>query len=384
MQVFNVFFKILKKKYKVAVIYMAIFLGIAFGLSNSGDRQTEFKESRLNIAVMDEDGSYQSRALTEFIAEKHEVTSADTDEDTMTELLYWEETDYILVINKGFADDLAAGKTEGLFKEYRVHDSFSSVYMSNILGEYVKTEQAYTAAGLSAEEAAAKTAEALSRETEVTYWADEAEGNPEYTIWNSHYFQYMPYIMISVLLSVLGVVLGSLNKKEIRFRTECSAVSPRSATAQIFAGSAIFVMIIWLVFIIAGVVISGGMYQGKARLAVLNSFVFTLVAAAIAVLISSFSVDENVSNLITQVLGLGMSFICGVFVPLSILSDGVIMAARFLPVYWYIRANDMLCGREPYNAGQFAGCLLIELCFAVALVLVTLVVKRSRRRESTN
>lgn len=382
MQVFKVFFQILKKKYKSALIYTVIFLVISYGLSNSNTRNTEFKESKLNIAVMDEDESFQSGALKDLIGRKHTVKSIDYDKDTLTELLYWEEYDYILVINNGFSEALAAGKTEGLFKEYRVHDSFSSVYMNSILGEYVKTVQAYAAAGLSWEEAAARTAETLSRDTEVTYWSDVAEGSEEYSLWFSHYFQYMPYILISVLLSALGPVLSALNKKEIRYRTECSSLSARSATPQIFAASAVFVIALWLIYMIAGAVMKGGIYEGRAWLAVLNSFVFTLVAAGIAIFVSSFSLEDNVGSMITQVIGLGMSFICGVFVPLSILGDSVKAAARFLPAYWYIRANDMLNGRDPFSAGQFAVCLTIQLGFAAALFLMTLVIKRSRRRES--
>ena len=382
MQVFKVFFQILKKKYKSALIYTVIFLVISYGLSNSNTRNTEFKESKLNIAVMDEDESFQSGALKDLIGRKHTVKSIDYDKDTLTELLYWEEYDYILVINNGFSEALAAGKTEGLFKEYRVHDSFSSVYMNSILGEYVKTAQAYAAAGLSWEEAAARTAETLSRDTEVTYWSDVAEGSEEYSLWFSHYFQYMPYILISVLLSALGPVLSALNKKEIRYRTECSSLSARSSTPQIFAASAVFVIALWLIYMIAGAVMKGGIYEGRAWLAVLNSFVFTLVAAGIAIFVSSFSLEDNVGSMITQVIGLGMSFICGVFVPLSILGDSVKAAARFLPAYWYIRANDMLNGRDPFSAGQFAVCLTIQLGFAAALFLMTLVIKRSRRRES--
>ncbi len=382
MQVFKVFFKVLKKKYKSALVYTIIFLVISYGLSNSNDRSTEFKESRLSIAVMDEDGSFQSKALADFIGKKHDVKNIEYDKETMTEMLYWGDSDYILVINKGFADGLAQGRTEGLFKEYRVHDSFSSVYMSNILSEYVKTAEAYAAAGLSPEEAATKTADTLSRDTEVTYWSDVAEGTEEYSIWFSHYFQYMPYILISVLLSVLGPVLSALNKKEIRYRTECSSVSSRSTTPQIFAASALFVAVIWLIYMVAGAVMKGGIYEGKAWLAVLNSFVFTLIAAGIAIFVSSFNLEDNVGSMITQIIGLGMSFICGVFVPLSILGDSVKMAARFLPAYWYIRANDMLNGRETFNAEQFAGCLAIELGFAAVFMIATLVIRRSRRAEA--
>ena len=107
MQVFDLFFKVLKKKYVAALVFIVVFLVISYGLSNSEDHTTEFTESVLDVAVMDEDGTEQSKALTEFIGKKHRIKNVDSDRENMTELLYWEEVDYILVIKKGFAGNLA-------------------------------------------------------------------------------------------------------------------------------------------------------------------------------------------------------------------------------------------------------------------------------------
>ena len=190
-------------------------------------------------------------------------------------------------------------------------------------------------------------------------------------------------ILLSVFMSVLGAVLTSLNKKDIRYRTECSGATPRNITVQIFAGASVLVVGLWMFYMIAGMILYGGIYQGNAWLAVLNSFVFTVTAAAIAVFLSSLGLEENVFTAVTIVTSLGMSFLCGIFVPLSVLGDGVVSVGRFLPAYWYIRANDMLNGREAFDGAKYAGCLAIQLGFAIALILLTMVVRRSRRRETT-
>ena len=41
-----------------------------------------------------------------------------------------------------------------------------------------------------------------------------------------------------------------------------------------------------------------------------------------------------------------MSFLCGIFVPQNLLSDGVLAVGKFLPAYWYIVINDMLALSE--------------------------------------
>ncbi|MBR6046090.1 MAG: ABC transporter permease [Ruminococcus sp.] len=382
MQVCNLFFKLLRRNMKTAVIFTAVFLVIAFAISGSSDKSEMFKENRLSVAVIDNDSSEASKALTDFIGSKHELRDAGSDMAEITENLYWESVNYVLIINEGFEQRLTAGETEDLFGEYRVHDDFSTVYMKTVLNEYVKTAQACLAAGSSLTEALQQTSEAVGMNTEVTYSKESSEGSEEFSSSFAVYFQYMPYILISVMLSALGVVLSSLNKKGVRYRTECSAVSPRSVTLQIFAGAAVFVIAVWLIYNIAGMIMYGGIFRGKAWLAALNSLIFTLVSASIAIFVSSFDLEDNVFSVITQILGLGISFLCGVFVPLSVMNSGVISAARFLPAYWYIRANDMLIGREAFSAGSFTGFLLIETGFAVVLLMLTFVVKRSRAHET--
>ena len=120
------------------------------------------------------------------------------------------------------------------------------------------------------------------------------------------------------------------------------------------------------------------MYTGRAWLAVLNSFILSMVIAVLAVLISSFEPKDNILSLITQVAGLGMSFFCGVFIPLEVLSGKVAAAARFLPVYWYIRANNMIAETEAYSFRGVMQCYMIQIAFAAALVLITLLVRRVR------
>lgn len=382
MQVFKAFFMILKKNIKTAIIFTVIFVAISFGIATSSDGKDSFVESRITIAVIDEDSSEASKALTAFFAKKHEIKDIGTDKEKLTEELYWGTVDYVLIIRNGFNDALEKGEiSRDLLGEYKVRESYSAAYMRTELNEYVKTVEACTASGKSYSEALTSAAEALSRDTEVTF-AEDKSGTADYSKDFSVYFQYMPYILISVMLSTLGIVLSSLNKKDVRYRTECSSLSPRSSTLQIFAASAVFVLVIWLIYMIAGAVMYGGIYKGVSWYAVLNSLIFTLVSASIAIFISSLDVEENVFSILTQIIGLGMSFLCGVFVPLSILSEGVQTVSRFLPAYWYIKANDMIVGRETFDGAKLAGYMGIQLAFVAVLLLLTLVVRRSRRQEA--
>ena len=379
MKVFNAFLKVLKKHIVSGLIYIIVFLIISVALAKNEDKTMEFKESRLDIAVFDEDGTDESKKLIDYIGEKHDLTDIKDDPDTILALLYYEQVNAVIIIKKGYAENLAAGKTDDLFGSYHVHDSFSDVFVKNMLNEYVTTASAYAASGSTLSEALDKTEEALKTDTEVKY-ISSGEGTAEYTSHFSQYFQYMPYILLAAIISSLSPVLIVMEKKEIRQRTACSGVSPASRLLQMYLGAAVFVFAIWLVFMAVGVFLNGSMYEGRAWLAVLNSFVFTMVAAGIAIFAASFGLKDQALSLVTQLVSLGQSFLCGVFVPQSMLGDGVLTIAKVLPAYWYVRANESLVGADvPYSLSEVFMCIGVQAGFAAALFAGTLIVSKKRR-----
>lgn len=380
MKVFNAFMKVMKKHFLTALIFIIVFLFISMQLANNGGEQMSFEESRLDIVVFDEDGTARSEALRDYISDKHKLVELERDDDVILDALYYEEADAVIVIKKGFAESLAAGRTAELFESYHVHDSYADVFVKNMLNEYVSTVKAYMVAGSDTDSAQTKTREALSKETEVKMLSDD-NGSEEYTEWFSHYFQYLAYILLAVMISSLGPVLIVMERREIKERTACSGISPMSRVLQIYLGAGVFVLAVWLVFMVAGAVFIGKMYEGRALLAVLNSFVFTLFSAGTAIFVASLGLKDQAMSLVTQIISLGMSFLCGVFVPQSLLGDGVLKFAHILPAYWYVRANNVLVGTEvAYSASEVYKCIGIEMIFVVVMFAAAIISARRRRR----
>ena len=56
----------------------------------------------------------------------------------------------------------------------------------------------------------------------------------------------------------------------------------------------------------------------------------------------------------------------GVFVDQQFLGSGVLSAARFIPVYWYVKANNTIFGRsgETYDITKVFEYIGVELLFA--------------------
>ena len=102
---------------------------------------------------------------------------------------------------------------------------------------------------------------------------------------------------------------------------------------------------------------------------------------ALAILFAELNVSENALSFLTQVLGLGMAFLCGMFVPVEFLPASVIAVGRFLPLYWYVRANNMIFGlaSEAMSVSTVMLCLGIQVLFAVVIYAVSLIVKKQKR-----
>ena len=377
MQVFKLFFKIAKTKWLATLVFLGIFL-LILNFTNVGGGSTSFSTSKMALTVYDQDNSDASKKLCEYLGKDNIIVDFEDDTDKLIDALYATSTNYVITINEGYADKLAKGETEGLFSTRYLHDSYTNKLADSMLDTYVGTVKAYMAGGMEFGKAIDSAAEALSEKTEVTFetFSDKV-GNTK----AASFFNYLPYALLSIIVSVLCPVIVAMNKKEVGFRTKCSSIKTSSISAQTIAASGIFVFFIWIFLMIIGVGKNGGMFSGNIWYGVLNSASFTLVSVSIALLFSELGVKENVLAFVTQVLGLGMAFLCGMFVPQEMLSSGVLGAARFLPAYWYVRANDMICGlsTDPFKTSTVMMCIGIQVLFAAAIFAVSLIVKKNKK-----
>ncbi len=383
MQVFKTFMKITLKKLPAAMIYIGVFLTISIIMANMGGDDTNFSDTKLDICVMDEDNSDASRALKSFIEDKHDTIEVRNDEESILDAIYYNTVDYVLVIKEGYSEKISQGGTEGLFLNYTKPGSFSDTFFNTTLERYTGTVSALIAGGNDISEATAQADKILSDETEVTINTFAKKNDASYSEQFSYYFQYMPYVLLAIFISLLVPVMLVINGKEVRNRTNCSKLTTMSFSMQIFLGTAVIVLAVWAVFIFVGFILNGFEISGRIGYAVLNSFVFTLVSAGIALVVSSLSPSEKAINMIGNVVSLGMSFLCGIFVPLSILGDSVINISRFLPAYWYVRANNMLAGisEEPFAVGEYFKYLGVEMLFAVILFVLVILIFRIKKKS---
>lgn len=385
MQVFKAFFKIAKNRWRTAAIYFSIYAIVTVLLAaTTRDTYTSyFQLTALSIAVTDEDSSAASRALVNYLAGRHKITTLSNAAEALSDQIYYRTIDYALTIPAGFEEKLLSGNTADTLISTVIPQSTASYYADWQITQYLTTLELYLASNMSLDEAIASTDEAIASlpETKVISFHKQ-EQTINSTVF--YYFQYLPYIFILILFSGLAPILVILNSKELKARTVCSSLTPRRRMLELSVGCVLYSLGSWILFMLLAAVMFGKYLftNSLTMLAMLNSLVFLIFAATTTLFISCFGFNDNILNMAANMIGLSMSFLCGVFVPQSMLPSGVLQAAKFLPAYWYIRANNMLAGfgREVFDMGFYLTCIGIQLLFSAAMFAVTAAAIHKRQR----
>ena len=385
MQVFHAFFKIAKKHLKNALIYFTIYAALTIMLSLAGrNAYTEqFQAASLNLVITDEDQSPASAALLAYLGSLHNIKELPDDDAAVFDQIYYRTLHCSLTIPQGFEAALLTGETDDLLSSMKIPGSTVGFYVNQQISQYLKSLQLYLAGGSDIAEAVEKTDAAIaSLPTVETVSFRPAQERAQSGAF--YFFQYLPYIYIAILFTGLAPILVRLNSSLIRARTVCSSLMAASRSRQLAFGCALYSLGVCMFFMILGIILyRSTMLRTDVLLGVLNSFVFLLFAAAVTLLVSLFAPDNNVLNMLSNIIGLSTSFLCGMFVPQSMLPDYVLNAGRFLPAYWYIRANNMLAGfgNEVFDMRFYWLCIGIQLLFAAVILAITFVTAKQRQQQ---
>lgn len=362
MQVFNTFFKIIKKQISAFITYFIIFVVILSIMSAIGTGNNAYTESRLSVAVFNQDDSAKAQYLTEYLTEKHDMVSVENDDETIRDYLYYEVLDYVLYIGDGCT--LTNIKRPG---------STSGTYMDSQIDTFCKTYDAYILAGYSEQEANEKTLLALDTEKLVSM---KGKGSRKPTIY--YFYTYLTYILLGLLINVMAPVIIALNRKEVRERTDIAPITMKSRNFQVLAGAVLFSVAIWLAFMVVSVIMfRGELFRDQNMYSILNSFCYLILSAGIVSVVSGFNMKPQSINMVSNVVSLSFAFLGGVFVPMEIFSDTILTISKFTPTYWYVIASDKIF------AGKVDGsvylCMGIQLLFALAFFAIAMVLSKRKR-----
>ena len=186
-----------------------------------------------------------------------------------------------------------------------------------------------------------------------------------------------------MMAMALGPTFLAFNRPDLTQRIECSSLTLKERNFQLILGSLSFSILMWGSFMFISILLyREEMLTQVGMFRILNSFIFLLVSIGIAFLISQVVKGGEALFAASNVIGLGLSFLSGVFVPLDVLNENVLRFSRFTPTYWYIRNNNLLTTQfslTNQSIQSFREAAMIQLTFALAIFAVTLVIIKQKK-----
>lgn len=385
MHLYKNFFRLLRHNLVGVIIYAVIFVAMILGLSMSaeamGPSDIEYKKS-YKISYSDSDDSVLSRGLIDYLSKENEVTDlSGRSEESVLDMVYFSVTEYHMEIGAGFEESVENGEDAKI--TYTTNSDMGGVTYAadTMVNNYISAYGDYRKMGYSREEAAAKADELLSVQTKAFVLAADEEHvmtGEDSMIYTLHNF--FGYLIIGFMALGIGHVIVANNNKQIGDRISASPVDGKKISFSNTMGLMTSGAAAWALF--SGIAWVLGhdtvIYKEHWWLFLINSLVATLVACSLTSLITSFDIEHNTLNMVTNIVSLGMSFICGVFVPLDVLSDGLLNIARFFPLYWMVCANELTKTGGNIDCDRLFLYIGIELLFAVALAVLAAMIKMTR------
>ena len=395
MNVFKAYIKLIPSFCPSILLYGMLFAFLLLMTVNSSDEMSinasDFGDFSVSAAIFDEDNSPESKALVKFIEESPNVTVMEVKPENLQDNLFYRRINYALTVNKGYGEGLRSGNTKGIMSSEVISNSTSAAFFDSMLSSYVSCVSLYLKGGYDVDSAVTEAARQLEKGINTkNYQRDNGWNEENRSVY--YFFNYMPYILLMMVLQILIPTFVAFMNDDLRSRTLCSPINPVSYTIQVVAGS--FMICIGVMVLLCGVgtIITGGkIIDYLLGYSSLQLFVFMLISLAIAVLIgvifsSSKKSTGYVSSMFSNVLGLGMAFLCGVFVPQSLLGEEILNAGKFLPAYWFVRANNLIMGADNaiYNESEILACIGVQALFAAAIFAVALLVSGLKKGKRSS
>ena len=345
----------------------AVILGVCSVMNmKSSSGSINYSADKPSVAIYNHDNSEFSDALVKYLEDNMIVKDINDENDDLNDAIYYSEVFMAVYIDDGFGEKLAQGQKPEI--RIRTTSGMGSVLGETILSRYVKIAQSFAPA--SQAEIIEKTNEAVSHEAGVEVMS-VLDNN---TLWNlSSYFNFLNYSVLAGLVFAISFATVGFKRKMVKKRMAVSATDATKINRQILLCNFVVAAIIWLAYLTIGYFIIGNsIFSAHGLFMIVNSAVFTCFAVAFAFLLSNLVKSTSVLNPIINVVAIGSSFFCGVFLPAEWMPSFVLNVAHVMPSYYYVDANYRISKLEEFSFDNIVP-ILINIAVVIGATIIMII-----------
>jgi ABC-2 type transport system permease protein len=319
-------------------------------------------EPMVKVAVIDQDQTEITRGLIRNLETKADMKSIS--EEEIEKKLQNLKLDYVLLINKGFTENLISGKLGGI-TSYSVKESNFSTSIHAFVNQWLSHAE-MIAHGVKGNHEAFQQAfteydENGKLQLESAPVIDKGAANTK---------SLFGFLIISMLYTSLIVGLYILINKNNHtlYRTLTAPIGIKNYMFQTIC-SFLFVSFIQILFVMLMLKWVYGMYMGDAAVSIfILLWLFSLVTVSFGVAISSSSKSIVQACLIGICFVSPMAMLGGAYFPLDYAPEIIQTLSQFSPVTWVLQGIDqLLYGQSIFSLGKE---MMVLLLFAVIFFLL--------------
>ena len=381
MRVFNLYWKIFRSYLGVIFVYVGIFLliGIAVTSSNSSV-QDSFDETKIKISLNNlDEGSTLSTGLLGYLENYSEIVELD-DED-IKDALYFRRIQVIITIPENFEEEFLAGKSNLIMQE-KIESTMTTVALDQAINKYLNYVRVYiNQTNYSLDEVLPLVKNVLENEAEAQTTSELSD----LLDFSGFYYKTLSYVIISVILTVVGLITISFRKLEVRRRLFTSPYPQRKINLEMILGNFIFtVFLVILLCSVSLILYKEALLNLNGILLVINTFIFAIAALSMAYFFSLLISREQVLSGFNNVFSLGTSFITGAFVPQALLGSGMLTLAHIFPNYYFVYNVDLITSYTNLSNVILNKVYLyygIQLLFAGVFIIASILVSKKQTKS---
>ena len=380
MTVFKTFLKILNKNKFIIILYTVFLIGFGGFNMQTSDNSTNFVASKPDIMIVNYDEEKGiTKDLIKYITDNSNIIELNNNEEAINDALFYRDVNYVIYIPENYSKDFMDGKNPEI--NIKSTGDYQSSFAEMLLSRYIKVANIYQKSIKNEDELISKINETLSKQSEVKITSKlDTDSLAKATF----YYNFASYSILACLVYVICLILSSFKDIKIQKRTIISSTDYRRLNRQLLLSNSLFSIILWGVYVALSFVLIGDvMFSNQGIIYLINSFIFTMCATTIALFIGNLVSNKNAINGIVNVIALGSSFLCGAFVPMEWLPDGVLKIAHILPSYYYISSNESLKTLEVFNLETMQPIItnmIVILGFSIIFIILTNIVSKRKQK----
>ncbi len=376
MTIFKTFLKLVNKNKSHLILYTALLIAFTCITLSSDQANINYVDAKPDVIIVDKDNSKLSNNLKNYFKQNSNLRE---EVDNIEDELFYRFSSYVIYIPEGFEQSVIDGNIKEI--EYKSISDYEANLANILLNQYLSVLDIYKDIDTNIDDLINHIDKSLDNQVNVVV---NSTLNTNKLAKAGFYYSFMNYSLLAGCIYVLVVIISIFREKNILKRNVISSMNYNKLNNKLLLASVLFGTIIWILYVLLSFVIVGNiMFTSNCICMIILSFIFLIYCLSIGFLIANVINNKNAINGIINVIAIGTSFLCGVFVNIEFLPSSVLNISKMIPNYYYIDAINKLTSIETISLETLKPLLsnvIVLILFSLIFISLSMFISKKKRK----